>query len=133
MLVLVIAVCAVRVKFWWYKMKIEQSHQKIKQSNPGSWLEMLELLYLPLVYNHYKLYSPLFSPHRSKNECLHFQLWQYVSHVIYHFNYGLYPQSLQTALDTIERRLSVNFRPDDDWSIQSKRRQVIFRTQVGNR
>jgi len=24
-------------------------------------------------------------------------------------------------------------RPDDDWSIQLKRRQVIFRTQVGNR
>ena len=25
------------------------------------------------------------------------------------------------------------FRPDDDWSIQSKRRQVIFRAIVGNR
>ena len=25
------------------------------------------------------------------------------------------------------------FRPDGDWTIQSKRRQVIFRTQVGNR
>ena len=26
-----------------------------------------------------------------------------------------------------------HFRPDDDWSIQSKRRQVIFRAQVGNK
>ena len=27
----------------------------------------------------------------------------------------------------------LHFRPDDDWSIQSKRRQVIFRSIVGNR
>ena len=27
----------------------------------------------------------------------------------------------------------VHFCPEDDWSIQSKHRQVIFRTQVGNR
>ena len=27
----------------------------------------------------------------------------------------------------------LHFRPDDDWSIQSKRRQVIFRAIVGNR
>ena len=26
-----------------------------------------------------------------------------------------------------------HFRPDDDWSIQSKRRQVIFRAIIGNR
>ena len=27
----------------------------------------------------------------------------------------------------------LHFRPDDDWSIQSKRRQVIIRAIVGNR
>ena len=32
-----------------------------------------------------------------------------------------------------EGYLLPTFRPDDDWSIHSKRRQVIFRAQVGNR
>ena len=31
------------------------------------------------------------------------------------------------------KRRQVILRPDDDWSIQSKRRQVIFRAIVGNR
>ena len=30
-------------------------------------------------------------------------------------------------------RCTDSFRPDDDWSIQSKHWQVIFQTEVGNR
>ena len=50
------------------------SHQKIKP------MLMAWDIRAPLSTLHWssttKLHSPLFSPHRSKNECLHFQLWQ---------------------------------------------------------
>ena len=35
---------------------------------------------------------------------------------------------------SLENKLAdVSTGPDNDWSIQSKRRQVIFRAKVGNR
>ena len=41
--------------------------------------------------------------------------------------------SSENNLPMFRLNAPVVFRPDDDWSIQSKRRQVIFRAQVGTR